>query len=90
MILLFILVISLLQLILYYVFATYKISIPAYAILLLMLAGHYMLFPEFFYPIPDPDGINCGMPILGINLAFWIFGTIAALSTHLIWISTIK
>jgi len=25
------------------------------------------------------------MPILGITLGFWVFGTIAALGSHIIW-----
>jgi hypothetical protein len=42
------------------------------------------VFPKFFYPEPSTDGINCGMPILGITFGFWIFGTIAGIATHIL------
>lgn len=86
MILLFILIISLVQLTCYYLTYRYKIKIPGFVFLVLVLIGYYFIFPHFFYPEPRTDGINCGMPILGITLGFWIFGTIGALSSHIIWI----
>ena len=85
MILLFITGISLLQLFLYYLNDKYKTKLSNFIILLIILIGYLFVFPQFFYPEPRKDGINCGMPILAITLAFWIFGTFAGVTTHLIW-----
>ncbi len=90
MILLFIIGISVVQIALYFLNGKYKTKFPNYLILIFILLGHYLLFPRFFYPEPRTDGINCGMPILGITLGFWIFGTIAGITTHLIWKLIIK
>ena len=86
MILLFILIISLVQFTCYYLIYRYKIKIPNFVILILVLIGYYFIFPQFFYPEPRTDGINCGMPIFGITLGFWIFGTIGAFGSHILWI----
>ncbi|HFA52103.1 MAG TPA: hypothetical protein ENJ95_24060 [Bacteroidetes bacterium] len=52
---------------------------------LMVLIGHLFIFPRFFYPEPDPNGINCGMPILGITLAFWIIGGGGTVIIHLLY-----
>ncbi|MGV6832050.1 MAG: hypothetical protein ACWA5P_10895 [bacterium] len=85
MILLFIIAISLVQFGLYYLDKKYKIKLPSYIILLTFLASYFFVFPKLFYPELNRDGINCGMPILGITFGFWIFGSIAAITTHIIW-----
>jgi len=85
MILLFIIGVSLLQFGLYYGNDKYKTKLPNYIILLALLSCYFFVFPRLFYPETRTDDINCGMPILGITFGFWIFGTIAGLTTHLIW-----
>ena len=85
MILLFILGISLVQFALYYLNSKYKTELPNFVILLILLICYFLVFPQLFYPEPRTDGINCGMPILGITIGFWIFGTIAGIATHIIW-----
>ncbi|MCF6297698.1 MAG: hypothetical protein L3J08_06900 [Flavobacteriaceae bacterium] len=85
MILLFILGISFVQFALYYINSKYKNKLPNFIILLILLICYFFVFPRFFYPEPRTDGINCGMPILGITFGFWIFGTIAGITTHIIW-----
>lgn len=85
MILLFILGISVVQLAMYFLNDKYKTKLPNFVILLILLICYFLVFPGLFYPEPSPDGINCGLPILGITLAFWIFGTIAGIGTHIIW-----
>ena len=85
MILLFIFGISLIQLGLYYLKSKYGKKVPDFLILLIFLICYFLVIPRFFYPEPRTDGINCGMPVLGITLGFWIFGTIAGIVTHLIW-----
>lgn len=62
-----------------------KSKIPSVLIAILFLPLHFFVFPRLFFPDPQPGGINCGMPQLGILLAFWVFGTIGVFVTHLIW-----
>jgi hypothetical protein len=52
---------------------------------LMVLTGYLFIFPPFFYPESNPDGVNCGMPILGITLAFWIIGGGIAIVIHTIY-----
>ena len=40
--------------------------------------------PPHFYPEPSPDGVNCGMPVLGVNMAFWFIGGFFVFITHLV------
>jgi len=54
-------------------------------VFLSVLMGHFFVFPRFFHPDPDPNGINCGLPILGITLAFWILGGGATIVVHAIY-----
>lgn len=85
MILLFIIGISFIQFGLYFLNKKYKTELPNLIILLILLICYVLVFPKFFYPEPRKDGINCRMPILGITLGFLIFGTIAGITTHIIW-----
>ena len=55
-------------------------------IAILFLPLHFFLFPQWFFPEPSPDGINCGLPTLGIVLVFWTFGTLGILITHILWL----
>lgn len=52
-------------------------------VLIVVFAGYLFFLPKLFYPKPDPNGVNCGMPILGITLGFWIFGGLSASFTHI-------
>lgn len=63
----------------------YKFNIRYASIVILfsVLALHLFFLPKLFYPKLDPGGVKCGMPILGITLAFWIFGSLAASVTHI-------
>ncbi len=85
MILLCIIFVSFLQLLLYYLIDKHKLKFPKILIFVLVLIGYYVVFPQYFMPSPKINHINCGMPTLGVFLGFWIFGTIAALMTHIIW-----
>lgn len=85
MILLVIIGISLIQFSLYYLNTKYKTKLPKLIILFTFLICYFFVFPEFFYPEPRTDGINCGMSSLGIILGFWVIGTIAGITTHIIW-----
>ncbi len=85
MILLFIFGISIIQFGVYFLIDKYKINLPNFLILLIILIGYFFAFPRLFYPEPRTDRINCGIPLLGITLGFWIFGTIAGVATQMIW-----
>jgi ABC-type Co2+ transport system permease subunit len=50
-------------------------------ILLLLLMGYIFVLPSYFYPESHPVG-NCGLPVMGIALAFWILGCGSALVIH--------
>ena len=87
MILILIFSISTLQFLLYYLnYRKIKKEFLSTIILFGILACYYFILPKMFYPEPRTDGINCGLPILGLTFAFWIFGSIAALITHIIWV----
>ncbi len=76
---------SLLQLALYFLSYRMKWKFPDFLILVIFLVLYYVALPQFFYPEPRPSGVNCGMPVLAITMAFWIIGTIAAVLTHFLW-----
>lgn len=85
MILLFIIFVSFLQFLVYILFEKLKVRIPITLIFLLILGGHYFIFPGFFYPDKTETIKNCGLPILGVLLIFWVFGTFMTFTTHIIW-----
>lgn len=83
MILIFIFGVALLQYFLNVWNSKSKTKIPKFIIVLLFLIGHFFVFPQWFFPEPDPKGINCGMPMLGITLGFWIYGSLQVVLTQL-------
>ncbi len=81
-----IIAVSLLQIALYSISDWRKI--PRYGrtiILIFVLIGHFLVLPKLFYPKLDPDGVNCGMPIVGITLAFWIIGGLTSGVLHIVY-----
>jgi len=59
-------------------------------VLMVILAGHFFVFPEMFYDMfylsSTPDELLCGMPIMGIIFAFWIFGGFITVATHVTYL----
>jgi len=53
--------------------------------LLVVLTGYFFVFPRFFYPEPKPNGMNCGLPLVAVTLAFWVFGGGAAIFVHTLY-----
>ncbi|WP_299769558.1 hypothetical protein [uncultured Dokdonia sp.] len=53
--------------------------------LFLIIIAHLFVFPKLFYLKLDPNEINCGLPMLGVTLSFWIFGMLAAFIAHILW-----
>ncbi|PSR56161.1 hypothetical protein AHMF7605_22975 [Adhaeribacter arboris] len=85
MILNFIILISVSQLLLYLIIDKLNFRYGKVLILTLILVGHFFIFPKYFYPEPNSDGVNCGMPVLGITFAFWVFGSAITLLVHSIY-----
>lgn len=87
MILAVIVLILLGQVSLYLLMDRFKIRLGKAFIVVAVLILYFFVLPPCFYPEsdPDPDAINCGMPLLGINLAFWIIGGGGALFAHFIY-----
>jgi hypothetical protein len=83
MILIVIGAVSILQYIAYLMAYKLNIRYASIVILFSVLALHLYFLPKLFYPKLDPGGVKCGMPILGITLAFWIFGSLAASLAHI-------
>lgn len=84
MILQIILAISFIQALLYLFAAVLRYKMARYFILATVFIGYFFILPQYFYPEPKPDQVNCGLPIFAINMVFWIFGSLAATLTHLI------
>jgi hypothetical protein len=56
------------------------------SILVGLILAHAFIFPPYFFPVIEDDGIRCGMPLLGVTLAFWIFGIPATILTHVTYL----
>ena len=80
-----IILISIFQICIYLISDKMKLNYSRILVLYLFLIGYFFFLPKFFYPEPDPNGINCGMPILGITLVFWIIGGGIATTIHVIY-----
>lgn len=51
---------------------------------MVVMLCNIFLFPQLFYP-DDTDGSRCGMPILALNLVFWLFANLVVLLTLLVY-----
>lgn len=76
---------AVLQLGLYYTMGRRNFPFDRTFVFLSILAGHVFIFPRFFYQNPATNcEVHCGLPILGITFAFWIFGGMTTIIIHLI------
>lgn len=80
-----IVLISLCQLGVYIISNLIKLKHAKSVILLLVMIGHFFIFPGLFFPKPEQNNPSCGMPSFAITLIFWIFGTLFAFITHLLF-----
>jgi hypothetical protein len=48
----------------------------------ILLILNLFILPDFFNPEPRKGEAGCGMPVLGIKLGFWIFGSGLILFSH--------
>ena len=85
-----IIIISLCQVSLYFALDKTEFNYGKVILFLLILLAYLFILPQVFSPEYEPGGINCGMPILGIYIAFWIFGGGSAILIHLIYLLTNK
>jgi hypothetical protein len=85
MILKLIILVSMGQIFLYLVLEKLDLKYGKSILFLLILIGHFFIFPQFFYPQPDSNQFNCGLPILGITLAFWVIGGSTTILVHTIY-----
>lgn len=56
---------------------------PDFIILLIVILLYNFIIPPFFYPNQEHK-VACGLPILGIHFGFLLYGSIAAILTHVI------
>ncbi len=90
MIYLFLFIVFVVQWSIYQFLDRNRFSFRKWMVLAVLLMGHLFIFPKLFYLGYDSNNINCAMPILGIHLAFYIFGIPMTLLVHLIYYLIIK
>ena len=84
MILWTIILISLLQILIYIILDKLGYGKMKWLVFILIIAGNMFVLPELFSP-KLPEGPKCGMPIMGVYLAFWIIGELSAITVHLVY-----
>ena len=80
-----IIVISICQICLYLILDKMTLKYGKVIIFLLILVGYFFVFPKFFLPLPDPDGIGCGMPVVAFLFTIWVVGGGSAILIHIIY-----
>jgi len=71
------------QIICYLTLDKLNLSAWRYLILALIMLVYIFVLPAYFIPDNPKTEPRCGMPELGITLAFWLFGGGTTLITHL-------
>ena len=64
----------------------YHLSKWKYLVLLLGLVLDFIILPEYFMPQYKEGELRCGLPSMGVLLAFWVFGGGSIILTHIIYI----
>lgn len=81
-----IVVVTILQFSLYFVLDRFKYSRMKWAVFILIVFCNLILFPDIFiekFREEEGGNIRCGLPVMAINFAFWIFGNGASIFTHI-------
>lgn len=52
----------------------------------LLMIGYIFIIPSYFFPDNPNNEPRCGMPLVGITLAFWILGCGTVLITHIVYL----
>jgi ABC-type Co2+ transport system permease subunit len=71
----------------YILLDSYNLKNWKYLLLCVLLAFYIFILPSYFIPDNPTNEPICGMPVLGITLAIWIFGFWATLLTHLAYLT---
>lgn len=74
------------QVIGYILLDKYNLSNWKYLLLATGLILDFFVLPDYFMPEYKEGEFRCGMPALGITLAFWIFGGGLIVSTHIVYV----
>ncbi len=45
----------------------------------------FFILPDYFMPVYRKGEFRCGMPAMGINLAFWFLGGGSLIITHIVY-----
>jgi hypothetical protein len=67
-------IIFIIQIFAYIILDKYNLSKWKYLVFSIILIFNFFVLPSYFIPDNDKNQARCGMPALGITLAFWIFG----------------
>lgn len=78
----FIIIFFLIQVIGYIILDKFNLKKLKYLLLIILLIVYIFYLPNYFYPKNPNNKPICGMPILAINLTFWIIGCGSTLLTH--------
>ena len=57
-----------------------------YLLLAIGLILDFFVLPDYFMPEYKEGELRCGMPVLGLYLAFWIFGGGSIILTHIVYL----
>jgi hypothetical protein len=79
-------ILFLVQLISYLLIDKYNAPKWKYLIFGLIMVGYIFIIPSFFFPDNPNNEPQCGMPLLGITLAFWILGCGTVIITHVFYL----
>ncbi len=90
MIFAFCILISLIQLFLYYLNHYFKWKYGIFLTVFVLIVGYIFVFPEWFYPKYEEGDMKCGLPILGAILGTWIFGFTSLIGTHVFYRVNLK
>ncbi|MCJ8290110.1 MAG: hypothetical protein HRT58_10645 [Crocinitomicaceae bacterium] len=86
MILLAILICALLQSAILFLCRKSKTVIVQVIVTAIFLYLNFKIIPPYFLPEPNLDGVNCGLPIIGVYGVFWIFGLISTITVTMIFL----
>ena len=70
----------------YIILDKYNLSNWKYLLFGVCLILDFLILPDYFIPDFKSGEVRCGMPALGIIMAFWIFGCGLVILTHIVYV----
>ncbi|WP_264520650.1 hypothetical protein [Flavobacterium sp. N1994] len=70
----------------YILLDTFNLPRWKYLLLAIGLFLDFFILPDYFMPVYREGQLRCGLPELGIHLAFWIFGCGSIICTHIVYV----